>query len=199
MSKKEINRIKKATKIAGASSRLISLWVDVDYSTVSRWNSNATQPKEKNLDDIGEILEIDNRMLLAPQGRVDTGLAKAVEKELNRLHKDENIPYEIEHIIDSKKVMVNNVILINKLKDFADQYKKNNYHKKPLYFDKYYKDITDNEIKEVNIFICKSLPIDSIPCFEFLVVNKELGTEKFVAKFARKEDAEEYIEKLVLQ
>ncbi|MFC0317962.1 MULTISPECIES: hypothetical protein [Olivibacter] len=123
--KKSSNRIKQVAKDVGASSRLISLWVDVDYTTVSSWNSNNFQPTDDNLNQIGELLEKDNRDLLEPQGRINTGLAKALEEELNRLHKIEGLPYEVEHF-DEKKgkvVMVNNPMLIAALKKFAKEYK----------------------------------------------------------------------------
>lgn len=121
-----INRIKDATKESGASSRLISLWVNVDYTTVSGWNSNTSQPSHENLDQIGELLQKDNRDLLEPQNRIDTGLAKALEQELKRLHTEMGIPYEIEKL-DKKKgkpVKVNNPELIKALKEFAEGYKK---------------------------------------------------------------------------
>ncbi|RYE37699.1 MAG: hypothetical protein EOP48_28295 [Sphingobacteriales bacterium] len=123
---KSVNRIKQAAKETGASSRLISLWVDVDYTTVSNWSSNKYQPNDENLNQIGELLEKDNRDLLEPQGRSDTGLAKALEQELKRLHKEEGIPYEIEQF-DKKKgvnVKVNNPELIKRLKEFAEGFKK---------------------------------------------------------------------------
>jgi hypothetical protein len=123
-----INRIKEAIKEAGASSRLVSLWVDVDYTTVSSWSSNKYQPNSENLDQIGELLQKDNRDLLQPQGRINTGLAQALEKELRQLHKVEGMPYEIEKF-DTKKggnVKVNNPELIKRLKEFADKYKINN-------------------------------------------------------------------------
>lgn len=119
-----INRIKEATKESGASSRLISLWLDVVYTTVSSWNSNTSQPTQENLNQIGELLQKDNRDLLEPHGRINTGLAEALEKELRRLHKVEGIPYEIEKP-DTKngvKVKVNNPELIKKLKEFAYKY-----------------------------------------------------------------------------
>jgi ABC-type Zn uptake system ZnuABC Zn-binding protein ZnuA len=123
---KIINRIKEASDEAGASSRLVSLWTDVNYTTVSSWNNNTSQPSEVNLNEIGELLEQDNRNLLAPQGRVNTGLTKALEQELKRLHKEEGMPYEIEKV-DNKKgksVKVNNPELIRKLREFAEGYKK---------------------------------------------------------------------------
>ncbi|TCD01231.1 protein kinase family protein [Pedobacter psychroterrae] len=124
---RSVNRIKQATKEAGASSRLVSLWVDVDYTTVSNWSSNKYQPNDENLNQIGELLQKDNRDLLEPQGRVNTGLAKALENELRRLHKVENIPYEIEKFDVKKgaKVKVNNPELVKKLKEFEKTYKKN--------------------------------------------------------------------------
>ena len=80
---------------------------------------------------IDELLEEDNRNLLAPHGRVNTGLAKALE-ELQRLHKVEGIPYEVEEFDEKKgkNVMVNNPKLIKVLKDFAKKY--NREHKKKV-------------------------------------------------------------------
>lgn len=130
MSKKTGNRIKDATRKAKVSSRLISLWVNVDYTTVSRWNSNQSQPEGVNINKVGELLEIDNRDLLEPQGRINTGLATALESELKRLHKEESISYEIERIDkkSGKTVMINNPKLMRLLKDFATQYSQD--HKK---------------------------------------------------------------------
>jgi hypothetical protein len=124
---KSINRIKQVAKEKGASSRLISLWVDVDYTTVSNWSSNKYQPSDENLNQIGELLQKDNRDLLKPQGRVDTGLANVLEQELRRLHKDEKIPYEVEKLDNKKgvKVKVNNPELVKRLREFAEGYRKN--------------------------------------------------------------------------
>jgi len=115
------NKIKEVTKVAGASQRLVALMLDVNYTTVSSWNSNTTQPSEENLNQIGELLEKDNRDLLEPQGRVDSGLARALEQELKRLHKEEGIPYEVEKS-DKKKganIKVNNPELVKRLREFA--------------------------------------------------------------------------------
>lgn len=67
------------------SSRLLSLWVNVDYTTVSQWNFNNYQPNSDNLNKIGELLEVDNRDLLESQNRIDTGLAVALQKELGSI------------------------------------------------------------------------------------------------------------------
>jgi len=125
---KPLNRIKQIAKDVGASSRLISLWVDVDYTTVSRWSSNMYQPNDENLNKIGELLQKDNRDLLEPQGRIDTGLAAALENELKRLNKQEGIPYEIEKF-DKKKgvnVKVNNPELVKRLREFASKQENTN-------------------------------------------------------------------------
>lgn len=116
-----INRIKYATKESGASPRLISLWLDVVYTTVSSWNSNTSQPSHEKLNQIGELLQKDNRDLLEPQGRVNTGFAKVLEEELRRLHKVEGIPYEIEKFDEKKgaNIKVNNPDLIMRLKKFS--------------------------------------------------------------------------------
>lgn len=123
---KSVNRIKQVAKEKGASSRLISLWVDVDYTTVSNWSSNKYQPSDEKLNQIGELLQKDNRDLLEPQGRVDTGLAKALESELKRLHKEEGIPYEVEKLGKKRgvNVKVNNPKLVKKLREFAEGYEK---------------------------------------------------------------------------
>lgn len=124
--KKHINKIKEITRSKGASSRLLSLWVNVDYTTVSQWNSNNYQPSSDKLNEIGELLEVDNRDLLISQNRVDTGLAKALQMELDRLHKIEKIPYEVDKK-DSKTgkvIKVNNPKLMKALREFAKKYNK---------------------------------------------------------------------------
>lgn len=124
--KKNINKIKLVTIEKGISSRLLSLWVNVDYTTVSQWNSNNYQPSSDKLNKIGELLEVDNRELLEPQNRVDTGFAKALQNELERLHKEEKMPYEVEkrNSITGKIIRVNNPKLIKALKNFTKKYYK---------------------------------------------------------------------------
>lgn len=119
-----VNRIKTITIDKGASSRLLSLWVDVDYTTVSQWNSNTYQPNSDKLNMIGELLQVDNKELLEPQNRIDTGLAEALQGELRRLNKIEKIPYEIEKTNEKtgKTIKVNNPALIKALKEFAKKY-----------------------------------------------------------------------------
>lgn len=123
---KIVNRIKSIASNKGASSRLLSLWLNVDYTTVSQWNSNTYQPTSDKLNMIGELLQVDNKELLEPQNRIDTGFAKALQEELRRLNKIEKIPYEIEKINEKtgKSIKVNNPELIKTLKEFAKKHEK---------------------------------------------------------------------------
>lgn len=123
---KIVNRIKSIANDKGVSSRLLSLWVNVDYTTVSQWNSNTYQPNSDKLNMIGELLQVDNKELLESQNRIDTGLAAALQKELVRLNKIEKIPYEIDKINEKtgKTIKVNNPELIKALKEYAKKYEK---------------------------------------------------------------------------
>jgi len=120
------NRIKEVVRASGASQRLVAIWLDVNYTTVSSWNSNTTQPDDENLNSIGELVEVDNRMLYEPQGRTITGFAKSLESELQRLNKVEGIPFEVEKFNKKKGIIVkvNNPELLKKLRDFANGLKK---------------------------------------------------------------------------
>lgn len=107
---------------------MISIFLDVRYTTVSKWNGNTTQPSKDNMDAVGELLEKDFRDLWEPQGRVGTGLAQAANTELERLNKEEKIPYVVE-MTDKKtgnNTVVNNPILVRKIRDFVADYKKKN-------------------------------------------------------------------------
>lgn len=115
------NRIKDVIKEENVSAILVGLWTDVNKATVSAWNSNTSQPNDINLDKVGELFEIDNRMLYKPDQRVKTGLAQALQQELNRLTKIEKIPLYID-VMDSKTgkyIKMNNPLLVKALKDYA--------------------------------------------------------------------------------
>lgn len=191
--KKLTNRIKVATEKAKVSSRLVSLWVDVDYTSVSRWNSNTMQPKEVNLGDIAELLETDNRLLMLAKTRINTGLAQALEKELRRLNSEENVPYVIEQEVEGVKTKVNNPALIKSLKDFADKYKKEHTTRLyPFFFDKPLEQIKKREIKDTHYFICKS--DDNKEDFNFLVVSHREKVIKPLARFYTLDDAQDYVD-----
>ncbi|MDM1530751.1 hypothetical protein [Myroides odoratimimus] len=119
------NRIKDVIKEEKVSAILVGLWTDVNKATVSAWNSNTSQPNDINLDKVGELFEIDNRMLYKPDQRVKTGLAQALQQELNRLTKIEKIPLYID-VMDSKTgkyTKMNNPLLVKALKDYALKHK----------------------------------------------------------------------------
>lgn len=191
---KEIkNNIKGTTKTAGVSARLISLWTNVAYSTVSSWNSNVYQPSNDNLNEIGELFEKDSRLLLKPDNRINTGLAQALEKELRRLNSEENGPYVIEKEVDRVKAKTNNPVLIQALKDFADKYRKEHTTRlHPFYFDKPLAEIKKREIKDTRYFICKA--DDENEDFNFLVVSYMEKVIKPLARFSTLDNAQDYVD-----
>lgn len=117
---KKINDIAKAIKNSPLQVAALALYLDVDDTTISKWNSNISQPSLKRLNEVGEILEIDNKELLKPQSRRQTGLAEALQKEYKRLLangltkkiivKDENG--------DTKEV--NNPEMVKALREFVE-------------------------------------------------------------------------------
>lgn len=189
---KEIkNNIKDTTKTSGVSARLISLWTNVAYSTVSSWNSNIYQPSKDNLNEIGELFEKDSRLLLKSDNRTNTGLAQALEKELRRLISEENVSYVIEQEVEGVKSKINNPALIQALKDFADKYKnKHTTRLYPFYLDKPLDQIKKREIKNTKYFICKS--DDEKEGFNFLVVSYLDKIIKPLALFSTLDDAQDY-------
>ncbi|WP_293786875.1 hypothetical protein [uncultured Pedobacter sp.] len=121
---KKINDIAKAIKNSPLQVAALALYLDVDDTTISKWNSNIAQPSLKRLNEVGEILEVDNKELLSSQSRKQTGLAAALQGEYKRLLsigltkkvivKDDNG--------DSREV--NNPDMVKKLREFAEKYKK---------------------------------------------------------------------------
>lgn len=193
----KINNIKEASKNSGVSPRLISLWLDVKYTTVSGWNSNTSQPNEENLNDIGELLEKDNRLLLASNKRVNTGLGLALEKELNRLFTEDKVPYEIKRF-DTKKgkdINVNNPELMKLLREFAENYKKENTARKyPYYFDKPLAEFTKKELKGLNLFICRTE--DECKEFNLMIVRHIENQLETIARFSDLNRAQDYLDYL---
>lgn len=118
---KKINDIAKAIKNSPLQVAALALYLDVDDTTISKWNSNISQPSLKRLDEVGEILEVDNKDLLTSQARKQTGLAEALQKEYKKLLangltkkiivKDENG--------DSKEV--NNPKMVQALRKFVEK------------------------------------------------------------------------------
>lgn len=122
---KKINDIAKAIKDSPLQVAALALYLDVDDTTISKWNSNIAQPSLKRLNEVGEILEVDNKELLISQPRKQTGLAAALQVEYKRLLsigltkkviiKDDNG--------DNKEV--NNPEMVKRLREFASKYENN--------------------------------------------------------------------------
>ncbi|AZI25783.1 hypothetical protein EA772_10690 [Pedobacter sp. G11] len=122
---KKINDIAKAIKDSPLQVTALALYLDVDDTTISKWNSNIAQPSLKRLNEVGEILEVDNKELLITQPRKQTGLAAALQVEYKRLLsigltkkviiKDDNG--------DNKEV--NNPEMVKRLREFASKYENN--------------------------------------------------------------------------
>lgn len=187
------NNIKDTSKSFEISARLISLWTNVTYSTVSSWNSNVYQPSKENLHEIGELFQIDSRLLLKSDNRINTGLAHALEQELKRLVKEENMPYVLEKEVNGSIIRINNPALIKALKDFAEKYNKENKHRLyPFYFDKPLKDIKKSEIRKANYFICKEDNAGAAFVFQVISYANKIITP--IAGFNNLEDAQDYID-----
>lgn len=122
------NRIKELTEEEGITSTLISMWADVNKATVTNWNNNDSEPSQANLNKVGELFEIDNRMLFESNNRKKTGLAKALHLELKRLNQEEGIPNFVENIDErtGKTVESNNPKIVEALRVFAEEYRKKN-------------------------------------------------------------------------
>src|SRR5690606_41992491 len=84
---KKINNIKKALFSSGLQVKALALYLDMDDTTISKWNSNTAQPSLKRLDEVGEILGVDNSNLIQSIPRVSTGLAIDLQNEYKRLIK----------------------------------------------------------------------------------------------------------------
>lgn len=200
-SSKSMNTIKESTQEAKASTRLLSLWVEVDYTTVSKWNTNKFQPSDENLSKIGELLELDRRDLLASEGRKKTGLAKALQAEMKYLHLNKGIPYEIEHFHPEKKryVMINNPEMMIALKEFAERYKLRKLApRRAIYIDKPLDKLSLKEIRGKTFIICKAKSAIEHTEFNYLVVDLTKRKKRPVARFVQQKEAEEYIKQRML-
>lgn len=121
---KKMNDIAKAIKDSPLQVAALALYLDVDDTTISKWNSNIAQPSLKRLNEVGEILEVDNKQLLSSEPRKQTGLAAALQVEYKRLLstgltkkvtiKDEN----------GNNKEVNNPKMVEALRDFVERYRK---------------------------------------------------------------------------
>ena len=122
---KKINKIKEAIKDSSLQVVALSLYLDLDDTTISKWNSNISQPSLKRLDELGEILEVDNIDLLQSNPRKSTGLAKALQNEYKRLLKA-GLPTKIQlSDVNGDTKEINNPEFVKALQEFVCNYRKN--------------------------------------------------------------------------
>ncbi|WP_312788928.1 hypothetical protein [Sphingobacterium sp.] len=120
---KKINNIKKAIKDSPLQVVALALYLDVDDTTISKWNSNAAQPSLKRLDEVGEILEVDNVGLIQSIPRHSTGLAQALQNEYKRLLKT-GMSVKIQSPDDKGELKeINNPEFVKALQKFVADYK----------------------------------------------------------------------------
>lgn len=122
---KKINNIKKAIKDSSLQVVALALYLDLDDTTISKWNSNTAQPSLKRLNEVGEILEVDNIDLIQSISRESTGLATSLQSEYKRLLKN-GMSIKIK-ISDSNREIkeVNNPEFVKALQEFVTDYRKN--------------------------------------------------------------------------
>jgi len=123
---KKINNIKKAIKDSPLQVIALALYLDMDDTTISKWNSNTAQPSLKRLDEVGEILELDNVELIQSIPRNSTGLAQALQNEYKRLLKT-GMSIKIQSPDNKGELKeINNPEFVKALQEFVSKYKKNN-------------------------------------------------------------------------
>ncbi len=196
------------------SNQLIAIWTEVNYSQVSSWRSNASQPSEENLNQLGELFERENALLkVTGQTRRNTGLAKALDQELKRLMKIEKIPFEVDIDKEVKKgeaksesdagaddtqskksTKTINPLLVKKIKAFAEEYKKNNPPAPLSYLDKPLSKITKEELKGLELFICNSEKNPGSDKLRYQVVSSVKDEIHVIANFTKIADAKNYVD-----
>jgi transcriptional regulator with XRE-family HTH domain len=119
---KKINKIAKAIKDSPLQVAALALYLDIDDTTISKWNSNIAQPSLKRLDEVGEVLEIDNSELLSSQDRKQTGLASALQIEYKRLLAL-GLTKKVIVKENGASKEVNNPEMVKALRDFVEEYK----------------------------------------------------------------------------
>lgn len=123
---KKINNIKKVLDTSGLQVKVLALYLDMDDTTISKWNSNTAQPSLKRLDEVGEILEVDNSNLIQSIPRESTGLARALQTEYKRLQKNGMLA-KIKKTNDMGELKeVNNPVFVKALQDFVNEYRMKN-------------------------------------------------------------------------
>ena len=123
---KKINNIKGVLNTSGLQVKVLALYLDMDDTTISKWNSNTAQPSLKRLHEVGEILEVDNVNLIQSIPRESTGLAVELQNEYKRLLKTGMLAKikKANELGELKEV--NNPVFVKALKDFVSEYKMKN-------------------------------------------------------------------------
>lgn len=120
----KINDIKSKLDKTKLQVTALALYLDVNESTVSKWNSNLEQPSLKRLDEVGGILEVDNKTLINSIPRKSTGLANALQVEYKRLLKV-GTPKKIKSKNSKgEEIEVNNPEFVMALRIFVKSYRK---------------------------------------------------------------------------
>jgi len=121
---KKINNIKKSLSDSSLQVKVLALYLDMDDTTISKWNSNTAQPSLKRLDEVGEVLEVNNLELIESVPRESTGLANALQDEYKRLFK-EGFKTKIKVSDESGGLKeINNPEFVKALQLFVAEYKK---------------------------------------------------------------------------
>jgi len=123
---KKINNIGNALKKSSLQVTALALYLDVDDTTVSKWNSNTIQPSLKRLDEVGEILEVKNTDLVISEIRKPTGLADALQQEYKRLLKTGMSKKIKAKDANGEEKEINNPEFVKALRDFVKKYKEEN-------------------------------------------------------------------------
>lgn len=124
---KKINNIKKVLSSSGLQVKALALYLDMDDTTISKWNSNTAQPSLKRLNEVGEVLEVNNLELIESVPRESTGLANALQNEYKRLLK-EGLKTKIKVLDESGGLKeINNPEFVKALQKFVTDYRNKNY------------------------------------------------------------------------
>jgi len=121
---KKLNNIGQAIKSSKLQVAALALYMDVDDTSISKWNSNKAQPSFKRLNEVGEILEIDNLELINSTPRISTGLPEALQNEYKRLLKSGMSQKVKAHDKDGNLKEINNPDFVKALQNFVVNYKK---------------------------------------------------------------------------
>lgn len=123
---KKINNIKKNLSSSSLQVKVLALYLDMDDTTISKWNSNTAQPSLKRLDEVGEVLEVNNLELIESVPRESTGLANALQNEYKRLLKE---GFKTKIKISDKsggQKEINNPEFVKALQNFVSEYRMKN-------------------------------------------------------------------------